>query len=252
MRVSDWARQTGDLSPAVTQQLPPLLRREGTCWLSGIDVRSVRQTVELHHHGEVSCCPAEIFTDKELKTAPCTSADTDLDSRDFTWIFWPTVQTVHVLCLLWHLYEKISAAWHIVSTKNDASSSIGYAKEWSKTVKHLQERKILDWWRWTWKKQINSDTVWTENRLLMCMYSKWGVIRSSWSLKVSHLVQKSTNTPQDFLYNLSPVHWTPSLTSLACGKTLTSGSWTSQTSYITSIVGGWCQGWNRVLKMETD
>lgn len=71
---------------AVTQQLPPWRRQEGTCWLSGTDVWSVRQTVELHH-GWLSCSPAEKFSDGGLKTAPCTSADTDLDDpRDFTWM----------------------------------------------------------------------------------------------------------------------------------------------------------------------
>lgn len=43
-------------------------------------------------------------------------------------------------------------------------------------------------------------------------------------------------TTRFLLHNLSSFNQTPSLTSLACGKTHTSGSWTCVTSYITSIL----------------
>lgn len=65
-----WLGETdGDLDgdPPVTQQLPPSLRREGTCLLSGTDVWSVRQTVELHYGG-VSRSPTQrIFSVRGLK-----------------------------------------------------------------------------------------------------------------------------------------------------------------------------------------
>lgn len=73
--------QTGDLAgdppAAVTQQLPPWRRREGTCRFSGTDV-----------NGRVASRRREsLYTEKisvgGLKAAPCTSADKDLDSRDF-------------------------------------------------------------------------------------------------------------------------------------------------------------------------
>lgn len=74
-------RQTGDLvgdpPAAVTQQFPPWRRREGTCRFSGTDV-----------NGRVASRRREsLYTEKisvgGLKAAPCTSADKDLDSRDF-------------------------------------------------------------------------------------------------------------------------------------------------------------------------